>query len=73
MLRQRNAGTVLTGVGVWLAVALLAVAASLLYAKLVSAQESSTEATLSAPGADSGGGRGYGRVALGGGDRCCAL
>ena len=49
MLRQRKAGTVLTGVGVWLAVALLAVAAGLLYAKLVTAQESSTEATLSAP------------------------
>ena len=47
MLRQWNAGTVLTGV--WLAVILLAVAASMLYTNLVTAQESSTEATLSAP------------------------
>ena len=49
MFRQRRAGTVLTGRGVWLAVALLAVAASMLYTNLVSAQQGSTEATLSAP------------------------
>ena len=62
MLRQRNAGTVLTGV--WLAVALLAVAASLLYTKLVSAQESSTEATLSAPVLAAESGEGEGTVEL---------
>ena len=64
MLRQRKAGTVLTGRGVWLAVALLAVAASLLYAKLVSAQESSTEATLSAPVLAAESGEGEGTVEL---------
>ena len=58
MLRQRKAGTVLTGVGVWLAVALLAVAAGLLYAKLVSAQESSTEAALPAPALTAAAGEG---------------
>ena len=67
MLRQRNAGTVLTGV--WLAVALLAVAllavaASLLYTNLVSAQESSTEATLSAPALTAEAGEGEGAVEL---------
>ena len=62
MLRQRNAGTVLTGV--WLAVALLAVAASLLYTKLVTAQESSTEATLSAPVLAAESGEGEGTVEL---------
>ena len=64
MLRQRKAGTVLTGVGVWLAVALLAVAAGLLYAKLVTAQESSTEATLSAPALTAEAGEGEGTVEL---------
>ena len=49
MLRQRNAGTVRVGVCVWLAVILLAVGAGLIYTELVSAQESSTEAALSAP------------------------
>ena len=48
MLRQRSAGTVLTGVGVWLAVVLLAVGAGLLYTELVSAQESSTAPALTA-------------------------
>ena len=64
MLRQRKAGTVLTGRGVWLAVALLAVAASLLYTKLVTAQESSTEATLSAPALTAESGEGEGTVEL---------
>ena len=64
MLRQRKAGTVLTGRGVWLAVALLAVAASLLYTKLVTAQESSTEATLSAPVLAAESGEGEGTVEL---------
>ena len=64
MLRQRKAGTVLTGRGVWLAVALLAVAASLLYTKLVAAQESSTEATLSAPVLAAEAGEGEGAVEL---------
>ena len=62
MLRQRNAGTVMTGV--WLAVILLAVAASLLYTNLVTAQESSTEATLSAPALTAEAGEGEGAVEL---------
>ena len=49
MLRQGKAGTVLAGVGVWLAVALMALGAGLLYTELAAAQESSTEAGLSAP------------------------
>ena len=49
MFQQRNISTVLRGPGGWLAVALLAVAAVLVYAKLVWAQQTSTEAMLSAP------------------------
>ena len=54
MLWQGKAGTVLRGVGVWLAVALLSVGVSILYTKLVSAQESSTEAALSARATERG-------------------
>ena len=61
---QRNAGTVLAGRGVWLAVALLAVAASMLYTNLVSAQEGSTEAALSAPVLTAEAGEGEGTVEL---------
>ena len=50
--------------GVWLAVILLAVAASLLYTNLVTAQESSTEATLSAPALTAEAGEGEGAVEL---------
>ena len=64
MLRQRNAGTVLTGVSVWLAVVLLAIAAGLIYTELVSAQESSTEAALSAPVLSAEAGAGEGTVEL---------
>ena len=39
----------LFGLRMWLAVALLAIAAILLYTNLASAQQTSTEATLSAP------------------------
>ena len=49
MLQKRNVSTVLRGPGGWLAVALLATAAVLIYANLVWAQQTSTEATLSAP------------------------
>ena len=49
MLPQRNVLTVLRGPCRWLAVALLAVAAVLVYANLVWAQQTSTEASLSAP------------------------
>ena len=56
MLRQGKAGTVLAGVGVWLAVALLALGAGLLYTELAAAQESSTEAGLSAPALTAGAG-----------------
>ena len=49
MLPQRSVLTVLRGPGGWLAVALLAVAAVLVYANLVWAQQTSTEASLSAP------------------------
>ena len=48
MLPQRSVLTVLRGAGGWLAVALLAVAAVLVYANLVWAQQTSTEATPSA-------------------------
>ena len=49
MLRQRSAMAFLFGLRMWLAVALLAIAAILLYTNLASAQQTSTEATLSAP------------------------
>ena len=50
MLRRRKSLPFLDGLGAWLAVALLAIAAILLYTNLASAHESSTERTLSAPG-----------------------
>ena len=49
MLRLRKSLPFLNGLRVWLAVALLAVAAVLLYTNLASAQQSSTERTRSAP------------------------
>ena len=49
MLRLRKSWPFLNGLRVWLAVALLAVAAVLLYTNLASAQQSSTERTRSAP------------------------
>ena len=49
MLRRRKSLPFLDGLGAWLAVALLAIAAILLYTNLASAHESSTERTLSAP------------------------
>ena len=49
MFQQRNISTVLRGSGVCLAVVLLAVVALLCYTNLASAQQTSTEATLSAP------------------------
>ena len=49
MLRRRKS-LPLDGLGAWLAVALLAIAAILLYTNLASAHESSTERTLSAAG-----------------------
>ena len=49
-MRQRNVVlTLLVGLGVWLAVVLLAVAANLIYTKLTAAQQVSTESMLSAP------------------------
>ena len=50
MLRRRKSLPFLDGLGAWLAVALLAIAAILLYTNLASAHESSTERTLSAAG-----------------------
>ena len=49
MLRQRRGLPFLAGLRVWLAVALLAIAAILLYTNLASAKQKSTERTLSAP------------------------
>ena len=49
MFRLRKSLPFLNGLRVWLAVALLAVAAVLLYTNLASAHPSSTERTLSAP------------------------
>ena len=49
MLRQRRHLPFLAGLRVWLAVALLAIAAILLYTNLASAKQKSTERTLSAP------------------------
>ena len=49
MLPQRNVLTVLRGPCGWLSVAFLTVAAFLLYTSMASAQQTSTEATLSAP------------------------
>ena len=46
----------LDGLGVWLAVALLAIAAILLYTNLASAHQSATERTLSAPALTAGAG-----------------
>ena len=50
MLRRRKSLPFLDGLGAWLAVALLAIVAILLYTNLASAHESSTERTLSAAG-----------------------
>ncbi len=50
MLRRRKSLPFPDGLGAWLAVALLAIAAILLYTNLASAHESSTERTLSAAG-----------------------
>ncbi len=50
MLRRRKSLPFLDGLGAWLAVALLAIAAIPLYTNLASAHESSTERTLSAAG-----------------------
>ena len=49
MLRQRRSLPFLAGLRVWLAVALLAIAAVLLYTNLASAHPSSTERKLAAP------------------------
>ena len=49
MLHPRNVSTVLRGPGGWLAAALLATAAFLVYANLVWAQQTSTETTAPAP------------------------
>ena len=49
MLKQRNSLTGLRGPGGWLAVALLAVVGLVSFTNLVWAQQTSTEATLSAP------------------------
>ena len=49
MLRQRNALTFVVGLGVWLAVVLLAATAILSFTDQVSAQQSSTESMLSTP------------------------
>ena len=50
MMRRRKSLPFPDGLGAWLAVALLAIAAILLYTNLASAHESSTERTLSAAG-----------------------
>ncbi len=50
MLQQPNIVTVLRSPAGWLSVAFLTVAAFLLYTSMASAQQTSTEATLSAPG-----------------------
>ena len=50
MMRRRKSLPFPDGVGAWLAVALLAIAALLLYTDLASAQQRSTERTLSAAG-----------------------
>ena len=49
MLRQRNTFTLVIGLGVWLAVFLVASSASLTFTNVVSAQQSSTASTLSTP------------------------
>ena len=49
MFQKRNVSTVLRGPGGWLAAALLATAAVLVYANLVWAQQTSTEAAVPAP------------------------
>ena len=72
MLRQRRGLPFLAGLRVWLAVALLAIAAILLYTNLASARQKSTERTLSAP-ARARGRRGPSQVKSRSGDRRAAL
>ena len=55
-MRRRKSLPFLDGLGVWLAVALLAIAAILLYTNLASAHQSATERTLSAPALTAGAG-----------------
>ena len=74
MLRLRKSWPFLNGLRVWLAVALLAIAAVLLYTNLASAQQSSTERTRSAPVLEHAvSRRGLSRVKSRCGDRRAAL